>query len=196
MSTATSVLDGSGVTLPAAWSGTATITVTVLGQCATKTPSVYTDTPADLALDLPQNVAAAVAPTVTAPLPDDEPTLTLGVNANALPSLAVSSSAVDAAGRFHRYWQLQLAPGLDRTEIRGTVVDQTADGDNPNFMVDAETSLQHCETAGTVSLPRVFAAGSTLSGWVSQTDARLTLNATTTDGNREVTVVVTATRTQ
>jgi len=190
------MLDGSGVTLPASWSGTATITVTVLGQCATATPSVYANTPADLALDLPQNEAAAVAPTVTSPLPDNEPTLTLGVNANDVPSLAIASSAVDEAGTFHRYWQLELAPGLDRTEIQGTVVDQTTGSDNPNFMVDAETSLQHCETAGTVSLPRVFAAGSTLSGWVSQTDARLTITATTTDGKREVTVVVTATRKQ
>jgi hypothetical protein len=190
------MLAGSDITLPAAWSGTAKITVTVLGSCAGGNSSVYTDTPADLALDLPQNEASAVAPTVTRSLPDNEPTLTLGVNAAEVPSLAVYSSAIDDAGAFHRYWQLQLTPDSDRTEIRGTLSDQPADGDHPNIMVDAETSLQPCETAGTVGLPRVLAPGSTLSGWVSQTSAKLTLRAKTTDGKRSVLVQMTATRHQ
>jgi len=194
--TVTSVLAGSEVSLPAAWSGTATVTVTVLGDCATSTPSVYADVPADLALDLPQNEANAVAPTVTTALPDDEPTLTLGVNASALPSLAVYSSAVDDSGVLHRYWQLELLPGLQRTDVHGTLIDEAVDSTNPNLMVDAETSLQPCETEGTVSLPRVLGVGSTMTGWVSKSSARLTLTARTTDGKREVTVVVTATRKQ
>lgn len=170
--------------------------MTVLGDCATKNPSVYTEAPADLALDLPQNEATAVAATASAALPDDEPTLTLGVNASQVPSLAVYSSAVDENGTFHRYWQLTLLPGVDRTEIHGTLIDETVDAANPNILVDAETSLQPCEDAGTVSPPRVLAVGSTITGWVSQTSAHLTLRATTTDGKREVTVAVTATRHQ
>ena len=194
--TVTSVLQGSGVTLPAAWSGTAKVTVTVLGDCATKNPSVYTDAPAALALDLAQNEATAVATTVSPSIPDDEPTLTLGVNASQVPSLAVYSSAVDENGMFHRYWSLALVPGPDRTDIYGTLIDETVDAANPNILVDAETSLQPCEDTGTVAPPRVLAVGSTITGWVSTTSARLTLRATTTDGKREVTVEVAATRNQ
>jgi hypothetical protein len=190
------MLAGSGVTLPAAWSGQATVTVTVLGDCATTNPSVYAGTPADLALDLPQNEASAVAPTVTTPLPDNEPTLTLGVNSNAVPSLTVDSSAVDESGTFHRYWRLSLTPGEHRTEVTGILIGSGTDGKNPNILSDAETSLQPCEPAGTVALPRVLAPGSTLSGWISQTSAQLTLHATTTDGKREVTVEMAATRKQ
>ncbi len=194
--TATSLLAGSGVMLPAAWSGTAKVTVTVLGECATKVPSVYSDIPADLALDLTQNEASVIGPTASADLPTDEPTVTLGINTSGVPSLAVYSSTVDESGKFHRFWRLQLTPGAHRTEVHGTLVGQAQDGTNPNIMVDAETSLQPCEAAGTVALPRVLADGSTMTGWVSSTRAQLTLTATTTDGKRAVTVVVTASRQQ
>jgi hypothetical protein len=195
MTTATSQLQGSGVTLPAAWSGEAKVTITVLGTCATGTTSGYT-TPADLALDLPQNEASAVAPTATSTLPDDEPTLTLGINAANVPSLSVYSSAVDDGGAFHRYWELRLTPDGDRTLIQGTLINEAVDGSNPNIMVDAETSLQPCESTGTVGLPRPLAAGSSITGWVSESNARLTLTARTTDGKRQVTVDVVAVRKQ
>lgn len=189
-------LPGAPVVLPAAWSGTATVTVTVVGECATATPSVYTDIPADLALDLVQNEANAAEVAMPPAAHRDDVALTLGVNTSGVPSLAVYSSQIDATGGFQRYWNLGFSPGPDRTDINGTLIDQSADGTNPNLMVDAETSLQPCEAAGTVSLPRALAEGSTMHGWVSASAAQLTVDARTTDGKRTVEVQVDLTRKQ
>ncbi len=194
--TATSVLDGSGVVIPAAWSGTAKVTVTVLGECAASTPSVYTDVPANLALDLTQNELTSAGPTMSTPVPENQPTLTLGVGDDGLPKIAVYSSVVDETGAFARYWDLTLAAASMRTAIHGTMLDTKSDGTNPNFLADSETSLQPCESAGTVSLPRVLAGGSTLRGWVTASAAELTLHATTTDGKRAVVVEFSADRRQ
>lgn len=194
--TTTLQLPGAHVVLPAAWSGTAKVTVTVAGDCATATPSVYTDIPADLALDLVQNEANAAEVALPPGVHGDDVALTLGINTSGVPSLAVYSSQIESSGAFQRYWNLGLSPGPQRTDINGTLIDQSADGANPNLMVDAETSLQPCESAGTVSLPRALAEGSVMTGWVSQTAAELTVRATTTDGKRDVTVEVTLTRKQ
>lgn len=183
-------LPGAHVPLPAAWTGTAKVTVTVVGDCAKPTPSVYTALPADLALDLAQNEANAAEVGLPHGVSGKDVALTLGINASGVPSLAVYSSQIDASGAFQRYWNLGLSPGPGRSDVNGTLINQSAAGSNPNLMVDAETSLQPCESAGTVSLPRALAQGSTMTGWVSATAAQLTVRATTTDGKRAVTVVV------
>lgn len=193
-STTTSALPQSDVVLPAAWSGVAKVTVTVLGECASDNSSVYADLPADLALDLVQNEASAAQ----VPVPDgarpDDVTLTLGVNPSGVPSLALYSSQIDENGAWQRFWELTLTADATRTRIHGTLEAQPTDGSSPNMMVDAETSLQPCESLGTVSLPRALARGATLDGWVSATSASLTVHGTTTDGKRTVTAEVSATR--
>lgn len=186
--TETSVLNGSGVVLPAAWAGSAKVTVRVLGDCSTSTPSVYGDVTANLALDLTRNELASSTVATTAPKPPNAPTLTLGVGTDQLPKLTVYSSAIDETGAFQRYWNITLTPDGNRTHVTGTLTDAASDGNNPNFLADSETSLQPCESAGTVSLPRPLATGSTVTGWVTTTRAQLTLRASTTDGKRAVTV--------
>lgn len=187
---------GARMTLPAAWTGTAKVSVKVVGDCATTTPSVYTDLPADLALDLVQNEANAAEVGLPAGVAGQDVALTLGVNASGVPSITVYSSQIDTSGTFQRYWNLALSPAAGRSDINGTLISQSADGSNPNVMVDAETSLQPCESAGTVSLPRALAEGSTMTGWVSQTAAHLTVRAGTTDGKRTVVVEVDLSRKQ
>lgn len=194
--TRTSDLDGSDVQLPAAWSGTATVTMTALGECDVAAPSVYRDVPADLAMDLVGNEAHAAEIPLDPSIDPDQPTLTLGLNPSAIPSLAVYSSQLDEDGAFHRYWDLQLEPGPNWTEIHGTLVLLPSEGINPNMMVDSETALQPCEAAGSVSLPRALTAGSTIDGWVTRTRAKLTLHAVTADGKRQVDVEIDAQRRQ
>lgn len=195
-STTHSVLPQSGVVLPAAWTGAAKVTITVLGDCATGNSSVYADLPADLALDLVQNEANAAQTPVPAGADADDVTLTLGVNSSGVPSLALYSSQINESGELQRLWDLSVTDASGRTPIDGTLVAQPADGSTPNMMVDSETSLQPCESAGTVSLPRALADGATLSGWVSATSAAVTLHGTTTDGKRTVTVEIAAHRTE
>lgn len=195
-STASSALPESDVVLPAAWSGMAKVTVAVLGECASSNPSVYSDIPADLALDLVRNEANAAEVGLPADATGDEVTLTLGVNPNGVPSVAVYSSQIDATGVFQRYWQLSLTPAGSRTDIHGVLINQPSDGSSPNIIVDAETSQRTCESAGVVSLPRALAAGATIDGWVSPEKAALSLHATTTDGKRTVDIELTATNTQ
>jgi hypothetical protein len=120
--------------------------------------------------------------------------LSLGVNTSHVPSLALDTATFDDAGTLQQYWHLHLSPRAGRTRVEGELVSDSGKGGNPNVMSDAETSLQPCEAAGTVSLPRVLADGSTIAGWITPTRARLTVRATTTDGKRAVTVTVRAKR--
>jgi hypothetical protein len=193
-STTMSALPQSDVILPAAWSGVAKVTVTVLGECASANSSVYADLPADLAFDLVQNEANAAQLPVPAGAHPDDVTMTLGVNPSGVPSLALYSSQIGETGIWQQFWQLTLSADGARTRVRGTLTAQATDGSTPNMMVDAETSLQPCESVGTVSLPRALANGASLDGWVSTTSASLTVNGTTTDGKRKVSVDITAER--
>lgn len=194
--TTSSQLPSSQVMLPASWSGTAKVTVAVRGECASVSPSVYRDMPADLALDLLQNEANSAA----IGLPEDanpgDVTLTLGINPTGVPALAVYSSQIDGDGHLQRYWRLELTPDGDHTIIHGTLINQSGDGTSPNTLIDAETSLQPCESAGTVSFPKLLAQGATLNGWISDTHASMTLHAATTDGKRQVDVEFEADRKQ
>lgn len=194
--TTSSRLPASQVMLPASWSGTAKVTVTVRGECASVSPSVYRDMPADLALDLVQNEANSAEIGLPEGAKPGDVTLTLGINPNGVPALAVYSSQIDADGQWQRYWRLDLTPDGDHTVIRGTLVNQSGDGTSPNTMIDAETSLQPCESAGTVSFPKLLAQGATLDGWVSATRASMTLHAATTDGKRQIDVEFEAERKQ
>lgn len=187
-------LTGSGVVVPASWSGSATVTIEVLGECATGTPSVYSDLPADVAVDVLQNVANKAEATLPADVIGSHATLTLSVNRGSVPSVALYTAQIDEAGTFHRYWDLSLDPDADTTTVTATLVDTSFKGTNPNVLVDAETSLRACEPAGTVILPRPLAPGSTLTGSISATSATFTLHATTTDHRREITIEVTAHR--
>jgi hypothetical protein len=190
-----STLPGSDVVLPAAWSGTAQVEITVTGACPGGTPQRYT-TPADIALDVAGGGASATrAPATSSGPADVQPTLTIGVNASAVPTVAVYSSSVDNSGVFHRFWDLALAGSGGRTTISGAVVDDgVLSGNNPNLLVDAMSPPAGCATAPVTGLPRVLAAGSTLSGWVDADSAQVTLTAVTTDGQRALTVTITATR--
>lgn len=186
------VLPGAGLALPVAWSGTADVTITVGGECAAGGASTGSSTytvPANLAID---------APKVGSGGPDDNPvSLTLGVNPAGLPGLSVFSAALDDSGALHRYWRLSATPGADgRTVLEGNMVEDRASTPGPalNLLSDSETDLQPCEAGGAVGLPRALAPGSLLSGWVSADAASLTVTGATVDGERSVTVVVTAAR--
>lgn len=186
------ILPGSGLSLPAAWTGTAELTITVLGRCAaTGGTSSYTRS-AELALQGPV--------TGTGLFDDANPlSMTLGITPAGIPGVAIYSAATDRSGAVHRSWWLTSSPAPDadgRTMLSGVLIDdQPVSGVlPPNLLVDNETDLQPCESGGSVRVPRTLAAGSTVTGWVSATDGHLDLTATTADGERAVSAVVTLTR--
>jgi hypothetical protein len=188
------VLPGTGLTLPAAWTGTAELTITVLGRCAaTGGTSSYTRK-ADLALQGP-----AVG---SGPIDDPNPlSMTLGITPAGIPGLSIYSASTDQSGIVRRTWWLATGAGTGpageaRTDLSGVLVDdQPMRGAlPPNLLVDNETDLQPCESGSTVRVPRTLAAGSRMTGWVSPTLAHLDLSATTVDGERAVTAVVDLTR--
>ncbi len=188
------VLAGSGLPLPAAWTGTAGLTITVLGPCAEAGGTSSYTRDAELALQPP---AAG-----SGPIGDPNPlSLTLGITPASVPGLSLYSAATDSDGTVRRTWWLATgtskAPDASgRTELAGVLIDdQPVDGVlPPNLLIDNETDLQPCETSGTVRVPRILAAGSTLTGWVSATRGHLDLTATTTDGERAVRAVITLSR--
>lgn len=188
-------LPGSDAPVPIAWSGTAKVTVEVLGQCATSTPSIYRDVPADLALNLVQNVAeAADVPIPEATGLSEDLLFTLVVNALTVPSVVVYSGRVDDEdGSVYRYWKTSVAAERDTTVLHAELINQALDGTALNAVVDAETSLQSCESTGTVSLPRALGAGTTIDAVMTTEGVHLTLDGVTTDGKRHVTVEITAT---
>lgn len=187
-------LPGSGLLLPAAWTGTAEMTISVLGRCATAGgTSSYTRT-AELAL---QGPAVGTGPVVDAnPL-----SMTLGITPADIPGLAIYSAATNRSGDVRRTWWVATGAetepdGQGRTAISAVLIDdQPVSGVlPPNFLVDNETDLQPCEAGGTVRVPRTLAAGSTITGWVSPTAGHLELTATTADGERAVTADIELTR--
>ena len=179
------LLPGSGLRLPAAWTGTAELTITVLGRCAsTGGTSSYTRSAA-LALQGPVEG--------TGQFDDPNPlSMTLGITPAGIPGVSVYSASTDKAGTVHRTWWLTSGAAPDaegRTMLSGVLIDdQPVSGAlPPNLLIDNETDLQPCESGGTVRVPRTLAAGSTLTGWVSATDGHLDLTATTADGERALT---------
>ena len=178
-------LPGSGVTVPAAWSGTARLTITVDGDCAdTGGTSTYSGLAADLALQAPVRG--------TDPFGDPNPfSMTLGVTPAAIPGLALYSAAAGDDGTVRRTWW--LADGADpaapdRTAISGALIsDRTIDGAvPPNLLVDNETDLLPCQSGRPSGVSRTLGAGSSLSGWVSPTAAVIDVTGTTTDGERVI----------
>ena len=186
------LLPGSALRLPAAWTGTAELTITVLGRCAaTGGTSSYTRSAA-LALQ---------GPVVgTGPFDDPNPmSMTLGISPAGIPGVSVYSASTGKDGTVHRTWWLTSGTAPDaqgRTLLSGVLIDdQPVSGAlPPNLLVDNETDLQPCESGGTVRVPRTLAAGSTVTGWVSATDGHLDLTAKTTDGERALTAVITLSR--
>ena len=183
-------LPGSGLTLPAAWTGTAEMAITVLGRCAsTGGTSAYTRS-ADLALQGP-----AVG---TGPVVDPNPfSMTLGITPAEIPGLSIYTATTDRTGEVHRTWWVttgaETGPdGQPRTAISAVLIDdQPVRGVlPPNLLVDNETDLQPCEAGGTVRVTRTLAAGSRLTGWVTATAGHLALSATTADGERSVEATV------
>jgi hypothetical protein len=194
VTTTAPTLPGTGLRLPAAWTGTADLTITVLGRCAaTGGTSSYTRT-ADLALQGPV--------LGTGPFDDPNPlSMTLGITPADIPGLSIYSASTERSGEARRWWWLttgqSLGPtGESRTTIAGVLInDQPISGAlPPNLLVDNETDLQPCESGGTVRVPRTLAAGSKMSGWVTATQGHLDVAATTADGERTVTAVVELTR--
>jgi hypothetical protein len=194
MTTTAPTLAGTGLPLPAAWTGTAELTITVLGRCAaTGGTSSYTRT-ADLALQGP----------VLGNGPFDDPnplSMTLGISPAEIPGLSIYSASTDRSGDAQRTWWLTTGEaagpaGESRTTISGVLIDdQPVSGVlPPNLLVDNETDLQPCESGGTVRVPRTLAAGSTMTGWVTRTQGHLDLSATTADGERSVRAMIELTR--
>lgn len=187
---AAAVLPGSTILLPAAWSGTADLTITVLGRCADIGGTSSYTLPADLALQEP----------VTGDGPIDDPnpfSLTLGITPTRIPGLSLYSATIDDQGLASRTWWLTVGPHAEgRTPISGVLIsDQPIAGAlPPNLLGDSETDLQPCESGRAVPATRTLAAGSTLSGWVSVSEAYLEVDGTTSDGEREVHAVVTLSR--
>ena len=127
--------------------------------------------------------------------------LTLGITPTSVPGLSIYSASTEQSGIVRRTWWLTTGVGAGPAGDSGTLLsgvlidDQPVRGDlPPNLLVDNETDLQPCESGGSVRVPRTLAAGSTMTGWVSPTQAHLALAATTVDGERAVTVVVDLTR--
>ncbi len=188
------LLPGSALPLPAAWTGTAELTITVLGRCAKAGGTSSYTRQAELALQSPA--------TGTGPIGDANPvSLTLGITPALVPGLSIYSAATGTDGTVRRTWWLATGkskapdpPG--RTELSGVLIDdQPVDGVlPPNLLLDNETDLQPCEAGGSVRVPRILAAGSTLTGWVSPTAGHFDLKATTTDSERAVTAVIDLTR--
>ena len=180
------VLPGSGLQLPAAWTGTAEMTITVLGRCATAVGMSSYTRRADLALQGPVGGSDSVA--------DPNPlSMTLGITPAGIPGLSIYSASADQTGAVRRTWWLttgvDFGPAGDtRTMLSGVLIDdQPVHGAvPPNLLVDNETDLQPCESGGTVRVPRTLAVGSTVTGWVSPTQAHLDVKATTVDGERAV----------
>lgn len=186
------LLPGSALRLPAAWTGTAELSITVLGRCAsTGGTSSYTRSAA-LALQGPVEG--------TGDFDDPNPlSMTLGITPAGIPGVSVYSASTDKAGSVHRTWWLTAGAAPDsqgRTVLSGVLIDdQPVSGAlPPNLLVDNETDLQPCDSGGTVRVPRTLAAGSRITGWVSATEGHLDLAATTADGERALTAVVTLSR--
>ena len=187
-------LPGSDLTLPAAWTGTAELTITVLGQCGKAVGASSYTREAELALQRP---AAG-----SGPIGDANPlSLTLGITPADVPGLSLYSASTGGDGEVRRTWWLATGAATPkqlsgRTELSGVLIDdQPVNGVlPPNLLLDNETDLQPCETSGTVRVPRILAAGSTLTGWVSATAGHLDLKATTTDGERSLAAVITLSR--
>jgi hypothetical protein len=188
------VLQGSAVRLPAAWKGTAQVTIAQTGACPGAKPTRYS-LAADVALDVPGGGAAATGATSTVTATGSEPTLSIGVNTSGVPSVAVYSVAPDNTGTFHQFWRLAVSPSGTRTSVAGSVVnDESLAGNNPNLLVDDLAPPGGCTDQTGTGLPRVLAVGSTIDGWVDQSDARFTLKAETADGQRALTVTINAAR--
>ncbi len=188
-----STLPGSNLPLPAAWTGTAEMTITVTGRCADEGGSSSYTRAAELALQ-PADGAG--------PFGDPNPlSLSLGITPAGVPGVSVNSASAQDSEAVHRTWWLaagsETGPaGEGRTSLSGVLIDdQPVRGVlPPNLLVDNETDLQPCESSGTVRVPRTLAVGSTIRGWVSPTRASLKLEATTVDGERRVSAVVELTR--
>lgn len=126
--------------------------------------------------------------------------MTLGITPTQVPGLSLYSAATDGDGTVRRTWWLAAGASTPdasgRTQLSGVLIDdQPVQGVlPPNLLLDSETDLQPCETSGMVRVPRILAAGSTLTGWVSTNAGHLDLEATTTDGERAVTAVIALSR--
>lgn len=218
------VLAGSGLDLPAAWTGTADLTITVRGRCAETGGTSFYTRPAQFALQVSppppatttatatSSVASGSAPagasgsptqpaaTAVPPVPAGPVSMTLGITPTDVPGLSLYSTSSGRDGSVRRTWlvETQADPTIaDRTLIAATLVDDQPVGGAlpPNLLVDSETDLLPCETGTGVRLPRPLAKGATVTGWVSATEAWLDVAATTTDGERSVQAHLALTRT-
>lgn len=213
-------LAGSGLILPAAWTGTADMTITVHGRCAATGGTSFYTRPAQFALQVapvpsttPQGAEASASPASGSPMPitPAPPTsasalpsagpvsMTLGITPTDVPGLSIYSTSGGRDGSVRRTWVVDVeadpsTPG--RTLISATLIDDQPAGGTlpPNLLVDSETDLLPCETDPGVRLPRPLAKGATVTGWVSATDAALEVTANTTDGERSVHAGLTLTR--
>lgn len=216
-------LAGSGLHLPAAWTGTADMTITVHGRCADTGGTSFYTRPAQFALQVSPPPAASGIPgtpsagpsgsptplstaataaieTNTAALPAGPVSMTLGITSTDVPGLSVYSTSSSRDGSIRRTWLVDAQADEStpsRTLISATLIDDQPVGGAlpPNLLVDSETDLLPCESGTGVRLPRPLAKGATVTGWVSATEASLDVSATTTDGERSVQAHLDLTRT-
>jgi hypothetical protein len=205
-------LAGSGLLLPAAWTGSADMTITVHGRCAATGGTSFYTRPAQFALQVPPTPTAsagsgsASASPTTGPAGSASPatsesttitppagpvTMTLGITPTDVPGLSIYSTTSGRDGTIRWTWSVDAqadpaTPG--RTLLSATLVDDQPSGGAlpPNLLMDSETDLMPCEAGSGVRLPRPLAKGATVTGWISATEASLVVDATTTDGERSV----------
>ena len=178
-------LAGSGIRVPAAWTGRAEVTITVLGECAAVGRDVVL-----CARGRPRGAAPGRRQRCRSPDPNPI-SLTLGVTPGGIPGCRGElrgrrlgrRRATHLVARDRRGDR----PARRRSPACSSRTSRSTAQLPPNLLTDNETDLLPCESGGTVGVPRTLAAGSTLTGWVSETAAELELHGVTTDGERQST---------
>jgi len=147
------ILAGSGLVLPAAWTGTADMTITVHGRCAATGGTSFYTRPAQFALQVsspPASTATAATasagpvgsdavsppdsatagasstPTTSALPPFGPVSMTLGITPTDLPGLSIYSTSSGRDGSIRRTWTVDATAdpsAADRTLISATLVD-------------------------------------------------------------------------
>ncbi len=148
-------LDGSGLALPAGWTGTADMTITVQGRCAATGGTSFYTRPAQFALQVaavptaaatttetgqgspgtagPSGTAAPASPepTPSSPVvpPPGQVSMTLGITPTGVPGLAIYSTSSNRAGTQRQTWVVNTQ--ADPTDPARTLISASLVDDQP-----------------------------------------------------------------